>query len=79
MSGLEQLIVGYRKSDRAKLNELEVEYGLRAFRGGRCINCQTDVMFVQSGADTLRNRDPQIICDHCWALPDVKQAIYAEL
>ena len=79
MSGLEQLIVGYRKSDRAKLRDLELNHGRRAFRGGRCINCSSDVMFVQSGADALRNRDPQIICDECWSLPDVKQAIYAEL
>ena len=79
MSGLDQVIVGYRKSDRMKLRELELEYGLRAFRGGRCINCSSDVMFVQSGADALRNRDPQIICDVCFEEPDVKQAIYNEL
>ena len=79
MSGLEQLIVGYRKSDRAKLGELEREHGLRAFRYKGCINCGEEVCFVQSGADAIRNRDPHPICDVCWAQPDVKASIYAEL
>ena len=62
-----------------KLRELELEYGLRAFRGGKCANCSSEVMFVQSGADALRNRDPHIFCEDCFAEPDVKRAIYAEL
>lgn len=79
MSGVGSVVVGYRREDRMKLRDLELNYGLRAFRAGKCINCRHEVCYVQSGADAIRNRDPQLICDVCWDEPDVKQAIYAEL
>ena len=79
MSGLDQVIVGYRVTDRDKLRELELEHGLRAFAYKGCINCGQQVCFVQSGVDAIRGRDPQPICDVCWAEPDVKAAIYNEL
>ena len=79
MSGLEQILVGYRRSDRARLRELELEHGLRALAYKGCINCGEDVCYVQSGVDAIRSRDPQPICDVCWNQPDVKAAIYAEL
>lgn len=78
MNGLEQVIVGYAEGDR-RIGLLWEEYGHRALPHKPCINCGRMTYFVESGQDAIRSRDPQPICDDCWQLPDVKEAIYREL
>lgn len=78
MSGLEQVIVGYRDGD-PRIRELWEQHGHVAVPHKGCISCGRMTWFVPSGADTIRNRDPQPVCDDCWQDPRIKDAIYREL
>lgn len=78
MSGLEQVIVGYREGD-PRIAELWEIHGRRALPHKGCINCGTMTYFVESGQDTIRSRDPEPICDTCFHQPDVHRAILEEL
>lgn len=78
VSGLEQVIVGYPHGD-PRIRELWEQHGRVALPHKGCINCGVLVYFVESGQDTIRTRDPQPVCERCWARPDVKAAIYQEI
>ncbi len=78
MSGLENLIVGYPEGDPRIASLWEV-YGHRAVPHRGCLNCGRRCYFVESGQDTIRSRDPEVICELCWARPDVKRDLYAAL
>lgn len=79
MSGLHNLIVGYRQGD-PKIRLLWEEHGRRALPHRRCIaGCGAVVWFVESGQDAIRSRDPEVICDVCWADRRVKDDVYAAL
>jgi hypothetical protein len=77
--GIGSIIVGYREGD-PKIGELWRDHGRQALPYKKCIaDCGATVYFVQSGQDAIKTRDPQPICDVCWADPDIKRAIYREL
>ena len=78
MSGLEQVIIGYRIGD-PRIAELWHIHGRVALPHKGCANCGQMCYFVESGQDALRTRDPVAVCDDCWQDPTVKQAIYREL
>ena len=78
MSGLENVIVGYRQGD-PRIAQLWEEHGRRALPHRPCINCGAVCWYVESGVSTIRTRDPQTVCEDCWSRDDVKQAIYREL
>ena len=77
-TGLGRVVVGYREGD-PKIRQLWLEQGRRALPHKGCINCGVLTYFVESGQDAIRTRDPEPLCDVCWAEPDVKAAIYNEL
>lgn len=76
MARIERIIVGYREGD-PKIAQLWSENGHRALPHKGCINCGALTYFVESGQDAIRDRDPEPICDVCWADPDIKRHIYA--
>ena len=77
MARIERLIVGYREGD-PQIAVLWRDYGHRALPHKKCVaDCGATVYFVPSGQDAIRNRDPEPICDVCWADPGIKRAIYA--
>lgn len=78
MSGLENLIVGYPEGD-PRISILWEQNGHRAVPHRGCINCDVTCYFVESGQDAIRSRDPEVICERCWARPDVKRDVYAAL
>ena len=78
MSGLEQVIVGYREGD-PRIRILWEQHGRRALPHKGCANCGAMTYFVESGQDAIRSRDPVPVCDDCYQQPDVKRAILEEL
>lgn len=77
MARIERIIVGYRQGDPI-IGQLWEDHGRRALPHKKCIGgCGAVVYFVESGQDTIRSRDPEPICDVCWADPKIKQDIYA--
>jgi len=78
VSGLGQVIVGYAQGDR-RIGLLWEEHGRTALPHKGCANCGRMTYFVESGQDALRKRDPVAVCDDCWQLPDVRDAIYREI
>ena len=76
---LERVIVGYREGD-PRIGELWEKHGRVALPHRKCIaGCGALVYFVQSGQDTIRSRDPEVICDDCWQVPEIKMSIHKEL
>lgn len=72
----ERIIVGYRQGD-PRIGELWRDHGHVALPHKKCIaGCGAVVYFVQSGQDAIRTRDPEPVCDVCWADSSVKQHIY---
>lgn len=76
MARIERLIVGYPEGD-PRIHSLWDDYGHRAVPHKGCISCGVMTYFVQSGQDAIRNRDPEPICERCWADPQIKRQIYA--
>lgn len=78
MARAERLIVGYRQGD-PRIGQLWTEHGRRALPHKQCLaGCGAVVWFVESGQDAIRSRDPEPVCDVCWADPAIKRALYAE-
>ena len=67
MSGLGSVIVGYREGD-PQIGRLWEEHGRRALPHRGCISCGVVTWFVESGVDAIRTRDPEVICDVCFAV-----------
>lgn len=79
MAPLGRILVGYREGD-PQIGRLWEEHGRTALPHRKCIaDCGATVYFVESGQDAIRTRDPEVICDVCWADPQVKAAVYAEV
>lgn len=75
---LERLIVGYPEGD-PRIALLWEENGHVAVPHRGCISCGVMTYFVPSGADAIRSRDPEPVCDRCWQHPATRAAIEAEL
>lgn len=76
MSRLERVIVGYRQGD-PRIGELWEQHGRNALPYRKCAaGCGAVVWFVESGVDAIRARDPEPVCDVCWADPTIKHEIY---
>jgi hypothetical protein len=65
VTGLERVVVGYRKGDR-RIYRLEHEHGQIAVRVGKCASCGWPTHFVKSGQDAYMQRDPEILCEECY-------------
>lgn len=73
MSGLERIVVGYRKGDR-RVHQLEDTFGLHAVETRKCMaGCGYPVVFYSGGIDAVRERDAEVICDVC------KELYYGDL
>jgi hypothetical protein len=71
-----RLIVGYREGD-PRIAQLWEEHGRIALPHKNCIaGCGRVVYFVESGQDAIRSRDPEPVCDVCWADPQIKSELY---
>jgi hypothetical protein len=76
MAKAERIIVGYREGDPL-IGELWRQYGRRALPHKQCYaGCGFVVYFVESGQDAIRTRDPEPVCDVCWADPRIKADLY---
>jgi hypothetical protein len=79
MGSLGRVLVGYRQGD-PKIAQLWEDYGRRALPYKKCVaDCGATVYFVESGQDAIRTRDPEVICNVCWADPRIKANVYADL
>lgn len=78
MSGIENVIVGYRDGS-PRIAELWEVHGHRTVPHRGCMACGRMTWFVPSGVDAIRSRDPEVICDECWSRPDVKADVYKAL
>lgn len=68
VSGSGQLLVGYREHSRRRL-ELIDRFGVDSVAIKPCVaDCGYPVFFVDSGVQTYRKRDPDVICEECFAL-----------
>ena len=78
MSGIGRIVVGYPEGD-PRIARLWEENGHRAVPHKGCISCGVMTYFVESGADAIRSRDPEPVCERCRNDPNIWDAIYAEL
>lgn len=75
---LGRVIVGYPEGDPT-IAQLWEQHGRIALPHRPCLNCGKVCYFVESGQDAIRSRDPEVVCTRCYARPDVKRAILAEI
>ena len=78
MSGLENLIVGWPEGS-PRIRHLWEAGGRVAVPHRPCLSCGVMTYYSESGADAIRSRDPEVLCERCWQDPAVKRDVYADL